>query len=214
MKTIKQAVVDQAMSYEDLRQLMAVLHEQNKTTGHHQSEALLHYSKLNETRMKRLDKTIKLQQRTIDAIQGIDQPLTWLVITEGWCGDAAQVVPVLEKMAALNDNIDLKFILRDDNPEIMDAFLTNGGRSIPKLILLKKDTNEVLGDWGPRPAELQQMVMDAKQTTQQMVDKSEIKVYMEEVKKNVQKWYIKDKTIKIQAELIQYIQGILEPIEA
>ena len=63
----------------------------------YQSEDLLNYSKLNDRRMTRLDKTIQLSHETLLALKKNDKPITWLVLTEGWCGDAAQALPVINK---------------------------------------------------------------------------------------------------------------------
>ena len=107
--------------------------------------------------MKRLDKTSKLSQETIVALKSIDAPVTWLVLTEGWCGDAAQSLPIINKIASESTQITLKIILRDDHEELMNHFLTNGGKSIPKLIALNAK-NEVLNTWGPRPTVATKMV--------------------------------------------------------
>ena len=64
-------------------------------------------------------------------------------------------------MAEVNSNINLQLVLRDENLELMDLFLTNGGRSIPKLIALDKDLN-ILFTWGPRPQTATNMVLDYK----------------------------------------------------
>ena len=78
---------------------------------------------------------------------------TWFVLTEGWCKDAAQIVPVLHALAKLNSNIELKVLLRDDNLDLMDQYLTNGKRrSIPRLIAVDPDVMEELSSWGPSAA--------------------------------------------------------------
>ncbi len=212
MDTISQKVVNNAMTYAEYRELTTQLLAQNKTTGENHSEAMIHYTELNETRMKRLDKTTKLLPEVVEQIQAIDKPLTWLVLTEAWCGDAAQIIPVLEKMASENEHIDLKLILRDENLDIMDAFLTNGGRSIPKVIFLEKESLNVLGSWGPRPAEMQQMVMDNKQKMLQLETKEEKKAFFDEVKKEVQLWYAHDKTRSTQLEMLQALKTALKEV--
>jgi hypothetical protein len=82
-----------------------------------------------------------------------------LVIAEDWCGDAVNTVPILAKLADATEGLDLRIILRDPNPEVMDRYLTNGSRSIPVVIALDEEFRE-LGHWGPRPTELQRWVMD------------------------------------------------------
>ena len=135
--TIKKSLKN-TISYQEYKGLVKDLLTENKSTGPNQSEDLTNYSLLNDKRMKRLDKTIKISEETIEEVKKVNEPQTWLLITEGWCGDAAQNLPVINKMAGLNDHIDLKLVLRDENLELMDLFLTNGGSAIPKLIILDK----------------------------------------------------------------------------
>lgn len=198
---ITKEVIAEAMSYQQYRALVQERLEQNQSTGNDHSEAMVGYTILNERRMARLDKTVKLLPETITTLKQIDMPMTWMVITEGWCGDAAQIVPIIARMAAENTNIELKFILRDEHLEIMDQFLTNNGRSIPKLILLNKESLEVLGDWGPRPAATQQLFLDAKNSPD--YDAAE-------VKKEIQLWYTRDKAVSTQKELSALLTTVLQ----
>lgn len=111
--------------------------------------------------MKRIEKTTVLSEALKASLTRIKESFTWILISEAWCGDAAQIVPVIGKIAAQNSRIDLKIILRDEHLSIMDQYLTNGGRSIPKLICLDQDFQEVFV-WGPRPKSIQQVVTDTK----------------------------------------------------
>ncbi|MFK7770488.1 MAG: thioredoxin family protein [Saprospiraceae bacterium] len=200
MKKITREVINNAWTYDDYRTKVDELFAQGKTTGDNHSDAMLNYTKLNIFRMKRLDKTTRLTEVTLAQIQKENRKITWLVITEAWCGDAAQIIPVLNKLAAENDNINLKMILRDENLEIMDQFLTNGSRSIPILIVLDSESLEVLNSWGPRPTEVQEMVMEAKLNASNNPEDS--KEIWDEAKKNAQIWYTKDKSKTIQAEIL------------
>jgi len=157
---------------------------------------------LNLSRMNRLDKRNRLTETTLEALAKINRRVIWLVLTEGWCGDAAQIVPVLNHMAATNDNITLRFILRDENLAIADAFLTNGARAIPKVLVLDATTLEVLTTWGPRPAEMQKMVLDAKAVSLATEDKEERKAIAKASANNLHLWYAKDKTKTIQEEFL------------
>lgn len=203
MKNISQEIIDSAFSYTAYRTMVDELFAQGKATGDDHSEAMLNYSKLNIFRMNRLDKTTRLTEEAVSRIGNVNKKVTWLVITEGWCGDAAQIIPVLNKMAEENENIDLKLILRDENPEVMDAFLTNGSRSIPILIILDAATLEVLNVWGPRPEVVQEMVMSAKLKANSNPENSE--EIWDEVKKDTQLWYAKDKTKSIQKEVLDVL---------
>lgn len=194
---ISNETIAQSMDYEQYRAFITERLENNQSTGTNHSEAMVGYTDLNDKRMKRLDKTVKLTPETLTALQSIETPLIWLVLTEGWCGDAAQTVPIMAKMAAETPNIDLRLILRDENLEIMDEFLTNGGRSIPKLIVLNKATHEVLADWGPRPVAAQELFWNAKNSPD---------FNYPDVQKALQLWYAKDKTLSTQKELMELVK--------
>lgn len=148
-------------SYEAYKTFVSDLVSQGKTSGPEQREDLIHYTELNAKRMKRVEKTTVLTEEVKANLLKLSQPLTWLVISEAWCGDAAQIVPVIGKIAAETEHLDLKIILRDEHLDIMDQYLTNGGRSIPKLICLDDQHREVFS-WGPRPKTIQQVVIDTK----------------------------------------------------
>jgi hypothetical protein len=196
---ITKETIAQSMDYEQYRTFIAERLENNQSTGTNHSEMMVGYTDLNEKRMKRLDKTVKLTPEISATLQNIKTPLIWLVLTEGWCGDAAQTVPIMAKMAAETPNIDLQLIFRDENLAIMDEFLTNGGRSIPKLIVLNKETLEVLGSWGPRPVGAQELFSNAKNSPD---------FNYPDVQKALQLWYAKDKTLGTQKELIELIKAL------
>lgn len=203
MKYIKKSILDNAYTYGTYRQLIDDLFAKNKTTGTDHSEAMLNYTKLNLSRMKRLGRKSRLTDETIEELDKIERPITWMVITEGWCGDAAQIVPVLNHMALENENITLRFILRDKNEAIIDAFLTNNARSIPKIIVLDTATREVLNTWGPRPAEVQKMVMDAKAEGLATDDLDLRKQISTNAAEQLHLWYARDKTRAIQNEFLE-----------
>lgn len=172
------------MTYPKYRALVETLVEEGKSTGATQSEALTQYSLLNNKRMQRLDKKGVISELLIEKVKAYGKPVEWIVLTESWCGDAAQVLPYVNKIASLNENIDLKIALRDEHLDLMDEHLTNGGRSIPKLIMRDKETKEVLNTFGPRPSEATKMVEEYKNTYGTLTP---------EFKKDLQIWYTKDK---------------------
>lgn len=184
-------------SYQDYRKIVSQLIKEGKSTGNNQSDDLLHYSELNETRMNRLEKTIQITTEVQMQISQMDKKYTWLVISEGWCGDAAQILPIINKMAELSENIDLRIVFRDENEALMNDFLTNGSKSIPKLIVLD-EANNVLGDFGPRPEPARKLIVDYK-AKNGVVD--------EPIKVELQKWYLHDKGITTQNEIIQLIKS-------
>jgi hypothetical protein len=200
MKKLLRNIINKAWSYDAYQTKVYELFDQGKTTGINHSVAMMNYTKLNIFRMKRLDKTTRLTENTITQIQRETRKVIWLVITEAWCGDAAQIMPVINKLALENEYIDLNIILRDENLGIMDQFLTNGTRSIPILIILDAKTLEVLNRWGPRPLELQKIVMDAKFNA--INNPGESKGIWAEAKKKAQIWYSKYKSKTIQEEIL------------
>lgn len=199
INTIKQAL-ENSFSFADYRKKVTSLIAEGKSTGHTQSEDLLKYSELNETRMNRLEKTIEVTPETKAKLQNLDKKYIWLVLSEGWCGDAAQIVPVIHKMADVTDKVELKIALRDDNDALMQHFLTNGGKAIPKLIVLDAETLDVVLDWGPRPHGAKQLILDYK-AAYGVVD--------ETAKIELQKWYLHDKGISIQNEIVEIHENIL-----
>lgn len=185
------------MSYTTYMALMQDLLSENKTTGPNQAKELVEYTRLNFHRMERLNKTIVLSDELTTAIEMLKKRWTWLVITEAWCGDAAQNIPLMHAVTvASKGKIDIKLVLRDENLELMDQYLTNGARSIPLLLCLDTDTLHMVGKWGPRPAHAQEMVVAYKQQPDQS---------LEEFKTMLHTWYAKDKTYSQQHELAQLI---------
>jgi len=114
-----------------------------------------------------------------------------LVIAEDWCGDASNTVPILAKLVSLAPGLELRVILRDENPEVMDRYLTNGSRSIPIVIALDDRLQEV-GHWGPRPAQLQAWVMANRATTPKP-----------ELYPQVRKWYARDRGESTMREVLE-----------
>ena len=190
-------------SYQEYRELMDRLVAEGKTTGPNQSEAFAYYTELNHKRMRRLDKTAQLTAELKEAAEKVDRDLTFLILTEAWCGDAAQNIPLFQKMAAANPHLKLELVLRDENLDLMDQHLTNGGRAIPKAIIIDDASQEVLGSWGPRPVPAQKMVMDYK-----AMPKDEKPPYADFVVE-VQKWYNGDKTLTAQAELVTVMNEVV-----
>lgn len=184
MKAIIESGLEKSMSYQAYRDLVNQLTKVNSNTGIEKNEALANYTKLNDRRMKRWDKTIKVPETAQLRISEFNKKITWLVITESWCGDAAHVLPALNKVAEFNDNITFKVVLRDENPELMDLFLTNGGKAIPKLIMIDDATGDVVNTYGPRPSEA---------TTYVSRFKAKHGALTPEFKEDLQHWYNKDK---------------------
>lgn len=182
--------IEKSMTYAEYIKLIDDLLLDGKTTGENQSEAMFNYGKLNRQRMHRLEKTVHLNDSLKLTTQNVRRRMIWLIITEGWCGDAAQNIPTIEKIAAQSDLIETRYVLRDENLELMDKYLTNNARSIPKLIALDAETLDEIGTWGPRPQAAMDLFYELKA---QEMPKAEI---MEKI----QRWYLADKEKSIQME--------------
>jgi len=178
--------------YRDLIEELTVL---GKTTGFEQTDEKVSATKLNIYRMNRVEKTFMLNHLMQNELTLLPHPLKWLVISEGWCGDCAQILPALQKIAeASNGRIDMKIILRDENPDLMNAFLTNGTRSVPKLICMD-DSFHVLAAWGPRPEFARNLVIRLKSNP------ATAPLFKEEL----HKWYAKDRSQTVEEEIAQML---------
>lgn len=191
MKNIITQSLEKSYTYPEYRSFVTTALKNNPQILELQ-EDYLPYAELNEARLHRLDKTITIDQSVETKLQHLKGSYLWLVISESWCGDAAQALPVLYKMAEVAPAVELLVVFRDQNNALMEAFLTNGGKAIPKLIVLNKETLAVLADWGPRPLGAQQTVNDYKANHGQFDDQGMVAL---------QKWYAKDKGMAIQMEI-------------
>ncbi|MCU0395050.1 MAG: thioredoxin family protein [Chitinophagaceae bacterium] len=202
---INAQLLEQAMDYNSYRAMIDELMAEGKTTGTNQGEDLVAYAKLNIARMNRLDKTFALPQNMWHQVQRMPGNLLFLTITEGWCGDAAQIVPVIEKIVAARPGWQHRIILRDENLPVMDHFLTNGkSRSIPVTIVMKADSFDVIGWWGPRPEGAQQVIDDLKAA------QAEASV----MKEKLHGWYGRDKGASTAAEFVNALQQAFEKPES
>ena len=199
MKSSVAKALFSSYSYSEYKKIVSDLLSDGKSTGNEQSEDLLHYTTLNEARLKRLDKTIQLSEEIILKLKALKKEHIWLVISEGWCGDAAQILPVLNKMAAESDKINLKIVFRDLNEDLMNQFLTNGGKAIPKLLIIDKELGKICGHWGPRPKGASDLIKNYKE---------QFGIVDEEAKSQLQLWYLHDKGLSVQKEVLEIVQNL------
>ncbi|MCD6543994.1 MAG: thioredoxin family protein [Flavobacteriaceae bacterium] len=199
MDSIFKKSIKKAQSYLEYKSMILDLIKEGKSTGANQNDDLFNFTRLNDKRMKRLDKKTRLSEFSKEEIQKIEKDYIWLVLTESWCGDAAHVLPVLNKFSEVNPKIDLKVVLRDDNEDLMNQFLTNGSKSIPKLIVIDNNANKVIDSWGPRSKVATKMVMDYKEKHGK-IDA--------EFKKDLQIWYNKDKGVNIEKDIVELIENM------
>lgn len=194
---MKTKIIDgfsKGIGYAEYRKQVSDLLAEGRSTGNEQTEDLLHYSKLNETRMNRLDKTIQVVDDVSKKLNSLKDEYIWLVLAEGWCGDVAQIAPILNKMASISSKIELKLVFRDENEALMNMFLTNGSKSIPKVIIIEKESMMVKGSWGPRPEGAANLIKSYK---------AQYGVVDETAKTELQMWYLHDKGLSTMEELTE-----------
>lgn len=209
---ITSSVLAQAMDYHTFKDEVQRLYEEGKpTSGEAGDAALLEFTKLNLNRLKRNEKTNKVDPELASQLANFPKSMYWLVLAEGWCGDVAESVPVLYNIAEPHAHVKLRLIFRDQNPEVMDQYLTNGAKAIPKLVMLDEQQLQILGVWGPRPEPLQAFVEEKKQERDQFSTKME---WVNNMHEGLHKWYAKDKGQTLQQELQQVLKAAQEQVKA
>ncbi|TXD82537.1 thioredoxin family protein [Subsaximicrobium wynnwilliamsii] len=196
LDTIIAESLERAIGYPEYRRVVHDLAEAGRTSGHEKTEEMANYTKLNDSRMKRWDKTLRLSEAQVVKIKSLNSSQIWLVIAESWCGDAAHVIPVLNKITEASEYIDLKLVFRDENEALMNQFLTNGAKSIAKLIMIDKDSGEVLHSFGPRPSSATKLVNNYKTKHGSITP---------EFKEELQLWYNKDKGQAVISDIIELL---------
>ena len=191
-------LINKALDYQSYKNLIERLLKEGQSTGPNQSQELLQYSELNVHRMNRVEKTTVLIEDLSATIDLIEQPQIWLILAEGWCGDAAQTIPIFHLIEKQFPKIKIKLLLRDENVELMDHFLTDGSRSIPKVLMLDASSLNLLVQWGPRPSEAIAPINNLKAA----------KVDMMEIKEKLHAWYAKNKGVAVQSEIKDIIAGL------
>ena len=192
--------IDRLFTWQEYLEFSRNLFEaQGKTTSEseaYNTEEILEYTKVNFARINRVQKQFDLNDTLENTISELPAKWRWIMLAESWCGDVAQVGPVIAQIAESSDNIEFSIVLRDKNLDLMDQFLTNGGRSIPKLICLDANTYQVIGSWGPRPQALQSLMNNWSSEPLTLMQKAE----------RLHKWYADDKTEHTQLELNEVLK--------
>lgn len=187
--------IRKGMDYTGYISMMNDLVAKGKATGTEQSEERIANTKLNAHRLRRIEKTITIPDERLDVFHKLPEKQVWLVLLESWCSDGAQAIPLLHKIAKASSKIELRLVLRDENPRLMDCFLTNGTRSIPKLIVTNS-AGTVIQEWGPRPKTASKMVAEYKEQNGKVDDN---------LKKELQMWYHRDRGNTMLEELIEMV---------
>jgi len=164
------------------------------TSGADRSEHLVAYTRLNLARARRWNARMQLLPELLSGLP-IRSPQTWLVLTEYWCGDAAQCCPAMVHLAARTPGLQVRFVFRDEHPELMDLHLTRDARSIPKLLAIDDASGTELFTWGPRPAAAQALV------DRFLAAPKEVR-NTDAMKEALHAWYAKDGCAAVQRELL------------
>lgn len=183
------------MTYAQFKALHDQILDREIVTPPYDREVYLNYVKLNKARMKRWDKRLILDGAMIDLIQQTTKPMHWIIITEPWCGDAAHVIPLLIKMSELNPLISYDIQLRDSEPYLIEHYLTNGAKSIPKIIVRDEHGTDIF-TWGPRPKAAQQLLDMMKN---QQAESEKINIAL-------QHWYNEDQGRSVSSEITELWQ--------
>ena len=197
MSSITPSILEQTLDWQQYYTLCEQYVKGDDKPLIYQDEKMLRYTASNIMRMDAILQYITIESKLYNLLQTVTTPWTWLVLAEPWCGDVSQILPVLYTIASCNDLIDFKILQSDSHPQVLDEYMTDQSRSIPKLICLETGTLKEIGRWGPRPAALQTLVAQHKDdTTLNYRDKVRI----------VHNWYETDKTQAIQVEFIDLIK--------
>ena len=184
---------------------MSVIQSPREAVANHETEwtrGIPWESYLNEEVIEHADLWRGVWERTRSPAEQMDRldriGGTWrlLVLSEDWCGDASNTVPVLARFAEDSPQLELRVLKRDENLELMDLYLTNGSQSIPLAIVLDQEGNAV-GRWGPRPVELQEIVVTEKRAGERP---------MSEIYKDTRRWYAMDRGVTTIRELVDRIE--------
>lgn len=188
------------MTYEKyLEKTKRHIEKGNQLTLSGKEKKFLEYTKLNYHRSMRIQKKYVINEGLKSVVKKIDTPQLWMVLTEKWCGDSAQSLPIIAKIAEVSPNIDLRILLRDENLDIMNHYLTNGKSiSIPKLVAFDLEGEELF-TWGPRPDEAQQLVSMWKSNG----------LHPDIYHEKLHGWYANDKGRKIEEEILEIISKMV-----
>ncbi len=159
-------------------------------------EGALPNAPLNYRRMTRILRTYEVPADVRDTLISLDAPQIWMVLSEPWCGDSAQSLPIIAKFAGCAPKVTLRILPRDENLDIMDLYRTAGTRGIPKLVAFGQEGDELF-QWGPRPAGAQEEFLRAKREGLEKAEALE----------RVHRWYAKDCGRSIQEEIAALVRG-------
>ena len=190
--------INKEYTFLEFKEIVTNLVSSGKSSGEETAERI-EATKINSQRINRIYKTFLPSDATQNVVNKLKEDWDWLLLLESWCGDGAQLSPIIAKLAELNPRIHLKIIFRDEHEDIMNMHLTNGAKSIPKLICLDSDSQQYIGEWGPRPIAIQEKVKEFKTANPNASH--------EEFVKNLHLWYAQDKGLSFEKEFVALIEN-------
>lgn len=193
------------MNYQEYTALFERIINSDNPPPPYDNPDYLEYTRLNYSRMTRWNKTLQLDDELVAVLKSLQKRQHWIIIVEPWCGDVAHSLPFLVRLAEQSPMITYELQLRDSEPFLINAYLTRGTKSIPKLIIRDEEGAD-LATWGARPEAAQQMMDELKAANTDW----------ETVKVRLQNWYNNDKGVSLQRELLQLVKnsGQFAPIKA
>lgn len=195
-KQLLNTVILNGISYQDYKNIL-IQQVQNFNPGTASQEEINHLEnrKLNLHRTSRLDKHFNLSEESIRVLKQMKKKQIWMVLSETWCGDSAQNLPVIAAFEKHSELIEMKILFRDEHPGIMDLYIEDGvKRSIPKLVAFDKFGNELF-QWGPRPHE-------AKLLFEKAITEG---IEKDKRSKELHLWYGRNRGINTEKEISQLI---------
>jgi len=136
----------------------------------------------------------RVPEEMVARVEALEGRWHLLVLSEDWCGDAFNTVPVIAALADAASNLELRVLARDRNLDLMDAHLTGGSRSIPVVIVLD-DAFRERGWWGPRPRPLQEWFLSEGKLLEPADRYREIR-----------RWYARDRGLTTLEEVVSLLE--------
>lgn len=201
---VSQEVLSASCTYAEYRLLIEDLLFEGKTTGNHQLETLVEETRLNQARMKWLDKVYEVNAAQTKELLAINRHLCLLTITEGWSGDAAQIVPIIEKLSATNNFLSHRILLHHQHPQWFSGLqISQSAPPLPICLVVDVVSLQVIAHWGSRPLGAQMMLFALKN---EPIDGKKLQY-------ELHSWYLKDKGQEITHELIETVKRGVESIK-
>lgn len=188
---------NQGVSYKKYKEIITRQEEEGIHSSDKDIKKLAEYTRLNLSRIHRNDKTLVVEESVIKPLKALTYKINILIIAEGWCGDAAQIVPVINKLVESSANLEMKLVFRDKDERLINQYLTRGGKAIPIVILLNAETFQEIAHWGPRPWPCAPFLKKYKVDPEHYTH--------DDFAKDIQNFYNQDKGQAISRELIQLI---------